>query len=843
MQTQSTDNFEQFSVHVQPEINHSEAWKASNLESSNVIRLNVSGMKCAGCVSAIEKKLKGHPSVADASVNLVTAKATVLLGDACSKDRAIADELSSMVTNSGFPTTTDEPSCETSGSFKDSADPENSLEEVLDLNRDGDTSQLITQQDWSLAIAAVLLILSLIGHLKHLGWITIPVLSHIWFHCGLATVALLWPGRPILLDGWRSLRHGIPNMNTLVGMGMATSYSASLVALLVPSLGWECFFDEPVMLVGFILMGRTLENRARMRAKQAIEALFSQQPQVARLLNRQNDKSLGTDGSIGDVAISAQQWIEIPTQMVQVGQWLKVLPGDQVPVDGTIISGRTSVNEAILTGESLPIEKGPGDRMSAGSLNQSSAVIVQATQVGRETTLSKMIQLVEAAQTRKAPVQKLADTVAGYFAYGVMAIAALTFIFWYGVGTHLWPGVLIDASHMLHPAAMDTGAMGTGAVMGTQSPLLLSLKLAIAVLVIACPCALGLATPTAIMVGSGIGAERGLLIRGGDVLEHVHRLDTVVFDKTGTLTTGQPTVTQVLSLDEDWSDNDILALAAEAEKETQHPIGQAIQRAATERSLAPLPVHDVQTEVGFGLKAWLYDAPLYIGKPSWLRQHLPWDSHVQDAIDQAETNLSGSSVLVALETTVIGIIGIDDQLRADAQACIRSLQSMNIQVKVLTGDRWHSSKPIVESLGLPDEALIADVQPGQKSDVIHTLQQNRQVVCMVGDGINDAPALAQADVAIALHSGTDVAIETSDIVLMRDRLIDVAASIALGRRVIQKVRQNLFWALAYNTLGIPIAAGVLLPKWGILLSPANAGALMAFSSVSVVVNALLLRRQ
>ncbi|MEB3212733.1 MAG: heavy metal translocating P-type ATPase, partial [Leptolyngbyaceae bacterium] len=384
--------------------------------------------------------------------------------------------------------------------------------------------------------------------------------------------------------------------------------------------------------------------------------------------------------------------------------------------------------------------------------------------------------------------------------------------------------------------------MNAGMAMGDQSPLLLSLKLAIAVLVIACPCALGLATPTAIMVGSGMGAERGLLIRGGDVLEQVHRLHTVIFDKTGTLTTGQPTVTQVVVLDSHQPEDDVLALAASAEQDTQHPIGQAILQAAKGRSLPLFPVKDVQTEAGAGLKAWLKDSPLYIGKLSWLRQQIEWDAEVQAAIEKAEAQLPGSVVLVALGSTVVGLIGITDQLRDDALDCVQSLRAMKIQVKVLTGDRHRSAQPIADSLGLSDDALITDVQPGQKSDIIQKLQHEGRVVCMVGDGINDAPALAQANVGIAMHSGTDVAIETSDIVLMRDRLIDVAESIHLGQRVMQKIRQNLFWALAYNTIGIPVAAGLLLPAWGILLSPANAGALMAFSSVSVVVNALLLRR-
>ncbi|MEM9451917.1 MAG: heavy metal translocating P-type ATPase [Cyanobacteria bacterium P01_E01_bin.6] len=845
MQTTSEDQQRnQMKVNSRTEGHPPKSLVASSVDEStalrSVITLTVDGMKCAGCVSAVEGKLMNHPTVLEASVNLVTTKATVTFAGSASDAHLIAANLVETISALGFPTRVETlPGDDNAGDDGSSAWGVTAAD---DLQMDGrspkSTASGIRQDVVPLAIAIGLLLASCVGHLKHLGWADIPVLSSIWFHCGLATLALAWPGRTILLDGWRSLRHGIPNMNTLVGLGMSASYGASLIALLRPSLGWECFFDEPVMLVGFILLGRALEQHARTRAKQSIEALFARQPHVARLLpvsEKTVDRSVDQPMDIG--LLTQMQSVDIPTQNVQVGQWLKVLPGDQVPVDGIIIAGRTTIDEAILTGESLPLEKTLGDRISAGSLNQSGSIAIQAIRVGRETTLSRMIQLVEVAQTRKAPVQKLADTVAGYFAYGVMAVAAMTFGFWYLVGTQLWPRVLMGGGHVLHH-----GVMAGGGMTAETSPLLLSLKLAIAVLVVACPCALGLATPTAIMVGSGIGAEQGLLIRGGDVLEKVHRLDTIVFDKTGTLTTGHPTVTRVTSLTPDFSEDDILTLAASAEQETQHPVGQAIQYAAEERSLSLRAVHDVQTESGSGVTAWVQDAPLYVGKIAWVRQHVEWDGDTQSAIDDVEMQAVGSVVLIALGQTVLGLVVVEDQLRDDAFACVAALQAMKIDVRVLTGDRQSAAAPIVDQLGLSTDALIAGVQPNQKSDVIQSLQHDQRVVCMVGDGMNDAPALAQADVGIAMHSGTDVAIETSDIVLMRDRLADVAESIHLGRRVVRKIRQNLFWALAYNTLGIPIAAGALLPAWGLLLSPANAGVLMAFSSVSVVVNALLLRR-
>lgn len=819
--------------------------------AQSTLTLHVSGMKCAGCVKAVEKKLAEHSAVASASVNLVTTKATVMSRVDASNTSALAEQLADTLTAIGFPTTVE------SVPFDEEGDrPSDNPSSEIDATREDafQDSQAVWRSP--LAIAIILLILSTIGHLKHIGWLEVPVLSNIWFHFGLATLALVLPGREILVDGWRGLRHGIPNMNTLVGMGMLASYGASAIALVFPSLGWECFFDEPVMLVGFILLGRTLEHRARVRAANAIEALFSLQPKTAQLLpveqvQRPLDAPADThplssqkhsgNGKQPFDDLSAFKPVEIPTRQVQVGQWLRVLPGEQIPVDGEVISGETTVDESMLTGESMPVAKVSGDRLSAGSLNQSGAIAMKATRVGKDTTLAHIVRLVEEAQTRKAPVQKLADTVAGYFAYGVMAIATVTFLFWYFVGTHLWPSILMtDPGH--HAGVMDV-AMGAG----ETSPLLLSLKLAIAVLVIACPCALGLATPTAIMVGSGIGAERGLLIRGGDVLEQVHRLDTLVFDKTGTLTKGQPVVTHIQSLDHAISEDKLLALAASAEQGTRHPIAHAIQQTAEGRSLSLLPTQNVKTEAGSGVTATIDQKSVWVGKRSWLQGILPLDERTEQAIDVFEADYSGSSILVATQAAdskprVVGLLAIEDELREDAQASLAHLQQMNLEIRVLTGDRRTAAEPIIRQLGLSPDALIAEVHPDQKAAVIESLQKENRIVGMVGDGINDAPALAQADVGIALHSGTDVAVETSDIVLMRDRLSDVAASIRLGRKVVNKIRQNLFWALAYNTIGIPVAAGVLLPAWDILLSPASAGAMMAFSSVSVVVNALLLRR-
>ena len=827
---------------------HANGESMSPAAEAATLTLQVGGMKCAGCVKAVEKNLTQNSDVISASVNLVTEKATVEYQESNGSAKALAETLANKLTDLGFPSEVGQIERSPSSQSDLSDGQDSSSQESSKSQRPGLAErqrQASRQQVRQLAIATTLLVLSFIGHLKHFGWVEIPVLSSIWFHCGLATLALILPGRSILVDGWKGLRHGIPNMNTLVGLGMIASYSASLVALLFPGLGWECFFDEPVMLVGFILLGRTLEQKARIRAASALESLLQLQPDTARLLPRDSQTPKSSSDSETHLTpperfpaenLSEVQPVEIPVHEVQMGQWLRVLPGEKIPVDGEVISGQTSVNESMLTGESMPVTKQPGDRVSAGSFNQSGAIAIQATRIGQETTLSKIIRLVEDAQARKAPVQNLVDTVAGYFTYGVMVTATLTFLFWFFIGTDLWGADLASQVSSMGMSGMQTEP--------TQpSPLLLSLKLAIAVLVVACPCALGLATPTAILVGSGIGAERGLLIRGGDVLERIHNLDTLVFDKTGTLTTGNPSISEIKVFEDDCTESDLLRIAASAEQGTRHPIANALQSAAQTQSLTLLPTHSVQTEVGAGITATVDDASVVIGTADWLHQHdITWSDETQQTLDKLAVG-SKTLVYAARAQTLLGVLSVEDELRPDARDTLIRLGKMGFAVRILTGDRQEVAAAIAEKLEIEADQFIANVQPQQKSEAIAKLQQEHQKVAMIGDGINDAPALAQADVGIALHSGTDVAMETADIVLMRDRLSDVIEAIQLGRGVLTKIRQNLFWALAYNTLGIPIAAGVLLPAFGFVLNPAAAGGLMAFSSVSVVTNALLLRRR
>ncbi|MEM1167891.1 MAG: heavy metal translocating P-type ATPase [Cyanobacteria bacterium P01_H01_bin.35] len=760
-----------------------------NHSPPETITLDVSGMKCAGCVKAVERQLTQQTGVISARVNLATEVATV----ECETNQIDPNILAQKLTDNGFPT---QPRLDTSETDATKKQTERHRQEIK-------------QQIWRIAIASLLLILSGIGHLGHFIGSEIPILGNIWFHAVLATLALLLPGREIIIDGVRSLLRNAPNMNTLVGLGAVTAYTASIVALLFPQLGWECFFDEPVMILGFILLGKTLEQQARYRAASTLQSLIALQPATARLVPAPNGNN------------NSSESVEIPASRVKVGEYLQVLPGEKFPVDGEICDGKTTVDESMLTGESIPVVKELGANVAAGTINKSSAIVIQATRTGSETTLAQIVKLVETAQTRKAPIQNLADTVAGYFTYGVMTIASLTFLFWYFVGTNIW-------SHVLHTSSHEGMMMSH-----STSPLLLSLKLAIAVLVIACPCALGLATPTAILVGSGVGAQRGLLIKGGDVLEKVHELDTVVFDKTGTLTTGHPTVTDLVGDNPEW----LLQVAATVESGASHPLAEAILQKAEEENVALLPATDFYTEPGLGISAVVDGKVALVGNWGWLNRH-------QVIVEQenVSTLTSKTTVYVAVNGVLVGIIGVNDVLRNDTQATVKCLQNMGLRVMLLTGDRSSVAVTIAQQLGLPAEDVLAEVPPEGKAQAIANLQSKGEKVGMVGDGINDAPALAQANVGIGMQAGTDVAVETADIVLMQDKLMDVVESIKLSRTTFNKIRQNLFWAFAYNIVGIPVAAGVLLPSLGIILSPSAAGALMAFSSVSVVTNSLLLRR-
>ncbi len=761
--------------------------KPPSNQTWDTVTLDVEGMKCAGCVGAVERQLTQNQGVDSALVNLITQMAVVKYDGSVIQPEDLAVKL----TSTGFPS-----QVRTAQKNTIEAQKRQLKEKQKQEKR---------QQIQQLAIAAVLLFFSGLGHLGHWGGPKVPILSNIWLHCGLATLALLFPGREIIKDGARSLWQRIPNMNTLVGLGTVSTYLASCAALFLPQLGWQCFFDEPVMLLGFILLGRILEQRAKGRAASALRALLTLQPPLAYLVSEPHT--------------TEQKGMAIPVEQVKEGEFVRVLPGDKIPVDGRVMAGETTVDEGMLTGEATPVFKQVGEEVVAGTINQSGVIVLETTHIGKDTTLAQIIALVESAQTRKAPVQKLADQVAGYFAYGVMGIASLTFLFWYLVGTNLWPQVL---------------------VLTATSPLLLSLKLAIAVLVVACPCALGLATPTAILVGTGIGAEKGILIKGGDILERVNQLDKIVFDKTGTLTQGCPTVTDCISLMPVGSESTyLLQMAASAESGTNHPLARAIVQEAHLKGLSLLEADNFHTEPGQGIKAEVIGKEVVLGNLSWLEsQGVCVTEQIGEKVNPLEK--TGKTVVYCtINGELRGLIALQDKLRPQAQETITQLNQKGLEVVLLTGDRQVVANKVAAELGI--KQVFAEVKPDQKAAIIKSLQEPG-VVAMVGDGINDAPALAQADVGISIQGGTDVAMETAGIILMKKNLLNVVQSLHLSSATLNKIRQNLFWALGYNTIAIPIAAGMLLPYGGFTLSPPLAGAFMAGSSVMVVTNSLLLRR-
>jgi P-type Cu2+ transporter len=797
--------------------------------ATEVITLDILGMKCAGCVRAVEQRLQQIPGVQQATVNLVTEVATVEVAI----DAAITPAmLAQAITDAGFPS-------QPRQAIGFQAQLQTGLANLETLRAQHNQHQ---RQD--LITAIVLLIASSLGHATQmLGW-SIPALTNDWFHGSLAAATLLVPGRGILVDGWQGLRRNAPNMNTLIGMGALTAFVTSAIALLWPQLGWECFFSEPVMLIGFILLGRALEGRARSRAASALQALAALRPATANVVGK--DKA-GVDAT----AAIANSTIALPLDLVQVGDWVQVLPGEQIPIDGQILQGTTTIDEAMLTGESIPVTKQVGDPVAGGTMNQSGAIVLRVSTVGQNTTLARIIKLVEEAQSRKAPIQLLADTVAGYFTYGVLTLALLTFGFWYFLGSYWWPELAI-AHPMAHHAMGGMHREALPSVMAT--PLLLSIKLTIAVLVIACPCALGLATPMALLVGTGIGAERGLLIRGGDVLEKAHQLTTVVFDKTGTLTQGQPVVMDCLPT-QGLSPAQLMRLAATVEQGTQHPLAQAILQAAQAQDLSPFPATDYRTIAGAGISALVdgnalaglglvgaVPAIVRLGTLDWLQSQGVTDT------DQARAQTlaaAGKTVVgISAESRFLGLIAIADAPRPEAAAVIQQLQQQGLRVMMLTGDRSTTALALAAKLGLPADCVLAEVKPAEKATTIAHLQHHRNgAIAMVGDGINDAPALAQADVGIALQSGTEVATETADILLMRNSLRDIPTVLGLSRATFRRIRQNLFWAFAYNIIALPIAAGVLLPQYHLTLSPSNAGLLMILSSLTVVTNSLRLRWQ
>ena len=753
-------------------------------------------MKCGGCVRAVETTLLDQPGVQRADVNLVSRSAWLDLtageSDVAGVLKALADR--------GFPA------------------KERALDDPIGAAAAGQALPGWWQQWRQLMVALLLLLLSVLGHLSEAGQLSLPLIGTLPFHATLATVALLGPGRPILVGGVAAARAGAPSMDSLVGLGVSSAYVASLVALVWPQVGWPCFFNEPVMLLGFVLLGRFLEERARFRTGQALQQLARLQPDTARLLL--------PDGAIREVRVGA----------LRPGETVQLLAGDRVPVDGVVLEGASAVDVSSLTGEPLPLQAEPGIELSSGSLNLEATLVFKVTRVGAETALARIIRLVEQAQARRAPIQGLADRVAGRFCYGVIGLALATFLFWWLFGAEHWPQVLqASAPGMPHDHAMPHETHHGGLGHGASTPIGLALQLSIAVLVVACPCALGLATPTVITVATGLAARRGWLFRGGDVIETAAGLDHVVFDKTGTLTLGRPLVTDVHGDEPDR----LLQLAASLEQTSRHPLAYALLQEAQGRELQLLECDDVRTVSGQGLEGYVdgASARLRVGKPDWLvAQGVDISPAAQGWLSAAE----GSVVAVAVGDRLLGLIQIEDQIRPDVAPALQRLRAHGLTLSVFSGDREAAVRRLGQQLGFAAHDLGWQMLPEQK---LQRLEQLRQLerVAMVGDGINDAPALAAADLGIAIGTGTQIAQDSAGLVLLGDRLDNLPEALSLARRTLVKVRQNLFWAFGYNLIVLPVAAGALLPSHGVLLSPPLAALLMALSSITVVMNALALR--
>ncbi len=749
--------------------------------------LEIDGMKCGGCVRAVEQRLLDQPGVRQASVNLLTRTAWVDLASAEADQGALLAALAGL----GF--------------------------QARLRSSDGEWSsrrQRRQTQTWwqnwrQLVVALALLLVSALGHLSFAG------LGAIWIHALVATVALAGPGRPILVRGVQAALVGMPSMDTLVGLGVLSAYLASLVAFLWPQGGWPCFFNEPVMLLGFVLLGRFLEERARFRTGQALEELAELQPDTALLL-------LG-DGTPRPVRVGG----------LRPGDRVQLLPGDRVPVDGVVLEGASAVDVSGLTGEPMPLQAVTGSELAAGSLNLEAPLVLEVRRRGADSAIARIIHLVERAQARKAPIQRLADRLAGRFTLVVLALAVATLLFWWLVGAELWPQVLTPSHAAGHSAGHGAhGVMGAGA----ETPFALALQLAIAVLVVACPCALGLATPTAITVGTGRAAREGLLFRGGDAIETAAGLQAMLFDKTGTLTLGRPLVATVQPLGDLDADR-LVQLAASLETGSRHPLGFALLQEAQRRGLALLPVVDGHTTAGEGVAGCIAGEVLRVGRLGWVQESPGPELLARQALLECH---GASVVAVAGEHGLLGLVAVEDQPRPDAAALLEALRGQGLDLGLLSGDRREPVQQLGVQLGLTQAELAWDLRPEQKLERI--LQHPaRGALAMVGDGINDAPALAAADLGIAVGTGTQIAQDSADLVVMGDRLEGLLRALQLARQTMAKVRQNLAWAFGYNLIVLPLAAGVLLPGFGVLLTPPLAALLMAMSSITVVANALLLQ--
>ena len=743
--------------------------------------LPIEGMTCASCVNRIERFLSRTPGVEAASVNLATERATVRL------DPAVAgrEEAVAAVRAAGYDV---KPEPITGPGAAGTAASLAAEMTADDLERDRAQRQTLLQAGISVAVALAIMVAMFTPQtlvaMEDLNKLVL------W----PATIIQFWAGGRFYRAAWRAGRHGGATMDTLVAVGTSAAWVYSVFVTMWPEtvhlagLHPETYFDSSAIIIGLILLGRWLEARAKGRTTGAIRRLIGLQATTARRIR---------DGIEEDVELAS----------VVAGDLLRVRPGDKIPVDGVVVEGASAVDESMLTGEPIPATKAPGDEVIGATLNTLGSFVMRAVHVGRDTALARIVELVQRAQGSKAPIQKMADRISEIFVPVVLVVAAVTFLAW---------------------------LLG-----GPEPRVTLALTAFIGVVIIACPCAMGLATPTAIMVGTGKGAEVGILIRGGEALEGAGRVDTVVFDKTGTLTLGRPAVAEILSTP-GLEEARLLDLAASLEVGSEHPLGEAIVRRAREDELGFLPVEGFEAVAGRGVRGRVDGHEVVIGSGRLLGELGIETSALAEAAD-ASASQGATLSWVAVDGRLAGLFTIGDPVKAESAEAIRQLRAMDLEVWLLTGDGRRTAESVARQVGIPPDRVIAEVLPADKDATIERLQAEGREVAMVGDRINDAPALARADLGVAIGTGADVAIEASDVTLVGGDPRLVASAIGLSRATIRVVRQNLFWAFAYNVLLIPVAMGALYPAFGITLNPALAAGAMALSSVSVVTNSLRLR--
>ncbi len=725
----------------------------SVLRDEKAVTVRIGGMSCAMCVKAIETAVSKLPGVKSISVNLSTESARIVFDPSTTS----LEEIKQAIEGIGY--------------------------KFLGVEGEDKEEDRIAQMKRKLFFAAGIgAILLTLTYGKFIGLAT-PYNS--WIQLILAAAAMIYSGRSMFSAAARALSNRMLNMDVMYSMGVGSAFAASVLSTLGFLPEDYLFFETSVLLLAFLLLGRTLEAIAKGRTSEAIKKLMGLQAKTA-------------------VVIRNGEEIEVPIEEVKVGDIVIVKPGEKIPVDGVVIEGESYVDESMITGEPTPNLKKVGDEVIAATINKNSVLKIRATRVGKDTVLAQIIKLVEEAVSSKPPIQRLADRIVTYFIPTVLIIAISSFAYWYFVA---------------------------------HAPAIFAFTTLVAVLVVACPCAFGLATPTALTVGMGKGAELGILIKHGDALEIARKVSIVVFDKTGTLTKGKPEVTDVIAFD--GSEREVLKVAAIAEKRNEHPLSEAIVRKAEAEKIVVEEPEKFETLAGKGVIASFNGNRILVGsRKLMLENSVVIDERVEDALQKLEMEAK-TAVLVALNGRIVGVIGIADTLKESALEAISELHRMGKKVAMITGDNRRTAETIAKKLGI--DFVLAEVLPHQKAEEVRRLQENGEIVAFVGDGINDAPALAQADLGIAIGSGTDIAIESGDIVLMRDDLRDVVAAIQLSEKTLSKIKQNFFWAMIYNTVLIPVAAGLLYPFFGIVFQPEWAGAAMAMSSVSVVTNSLLMK--